>query len=301
MNFRQGGADMKKFKELETKGQKVARVFFWISFVPAALLLLYGVYCAFAGFDFFGTSYGLEGFINAVLVMGLIFCVIPVFPICIIFQLVYLLWGKLKLKSVVRKKEFLWSVGVVLSVISLAVVWNFEKYSIIYHVDSISAQRMYKNAEDMVEYKKNVQHYGALMGIKELHNSCLMLDTDSMTLGIINVGDIERYSRMPFTKAENLDEAAEVLGIENYYLQSVVHFEKVDYNLYSFAVNISNSGITECCIIETADGEIWYSDCFDSFSDRINHNKAVYTSMNMIGDADVNKVLYGEFLERQTK
>ncbi|MBQ3916049.1 MAG: hypothetical protein II690_05615 [Ruminococcus sp.] len=185
--------------------------------------------------------------------------------------------------------------------ISLAFVWYFEKYSIIYHVDSISAQRMYKNAEDMVEYKKNVQHYGALMGIKELHNSCLMLDTDSMTLGIINVGDIEGYSRMSFTKAENLDEAAEVLGIENYYLQSVVHFEKVDYNLYSFSVDISNSGITECCIIETADGEIWYSDCFDSFSDRINHNKAVYTSMNMIGDADVNKVLYGEFLERQTK
>ena len=292
---------MKKFKELETKGQKTARVFFWISFVPAVLLLMYGVYCAFAGFDFFGTSYGLEGFVNAVLVMGFIFCVIPVFPVCIIYQLIYLLWGKLKLKSVVRKKEFLWTVGVIVSVLSLAVVWNFEKYSIIYHVDSISAQRMYKNAEDMVEYKKNVQNYGSVMGIKDLHNSCLMLDTDSMTLGIVHDGDIEGYSRMPFTKAENLDEAAEVLGLENYYLQSVVQFEKIGYNLYSFSVNPSNSGITECCIIETADGEIWYSDRFDSFGDRINHNKAVYTAMNMIGDNAVDKVLYDEFLERQTK
>ena len=301
MNFRQGGADVKKFKELETKGQKTARVFFWISFVPAVLLLMYGVYCAFAGFDFFSTSYGLEGFVNAVLVMGLIFCVIPVFPVCIIYQLVYLLWGKLKLKNVVRKKEFLWTVGVIVSVLSLAVVWNFEKYSIIYHVDSISAQRMYKNAEDMVEYRKQVQNYGSVMGIKDLHNSCLMLDIDSMTLGIVHDDGIEQYSRMPFTKAENLDEAAEVLGLENYYLQSVVRFEKVDYNLYSFSVDISNSGITECCIIETADGEIWYSDRFDSFGDRINHNKAVYTAMNMIGDNAVDKVLYDEFLERQTK
>ena len=63
---------------------------FIISYIPYVLLLLYCLYCSKFGFTFFTTSYGWNGFYSAFVIMGLVFCVIPVFPFCIFWQIFYI-------------------------------------------------------------------------------------------------------------------------------------------------------------------------------------------------------------------
>ncbi|WP_028518623.1 hypothetical protein [Ruminococcus flavefaciens] len=63
---------------------------FIVSYVPYLLLLLYSLYCSKFGFTFFTTTYGWEGFYSAFVIMGIVFCVIPVFPLCFFWQIFYI-------------------------------------------------------------------------------------------------------------------------------------------------------------------------------------------------------------------
>ncbi len=63
---------------------------FIVSYIPYILLLSYSLYCSKFGFTFFTTSYGWEGFYSAFVIMGFVFCVIPVLPFCIFWQILYI-------------------------------------------------------------------------------------------------------------------------------------------------------------------------------------------------------------------
>ena len=79
-----------KMKKRKAVGiTKADKIWFVISFVPFSLVMLYGMYGAFFGIDFlWSRNYGLDGFLLAV-VFGGIFA-IPVLPVCIIWQIIYL-------------------------------------------------------------------------------------------------------------------------------------------------------------------------------------------------------------------
>ena len=81
-------------KRRGTKGKKPIsagyKVSFILSFVPYVLFLAYCVLCSKFGFDFFTTTYGWEGFRNAFIVVGFVYCVIPVFPFCLFWQILYI-------------------------------------------------------------------------------------------------------------------------------------------------------------------------------------------------------------------
>ncbi|MBP5580243.1 MAG: hypothetical protein J6X85_00365 [Ruminococcus sp.] len=66
-------------------------VSFILSYVPYVLLLLYCAYCSKFGFRFFSVTYGWEGFWSAFIIMGAVFCVIPVLPFCLFWQILYLI------------------------------------------------------------------------------------------------------------------------------------------------------------------------------------------------------------------
>ena len=69
---------------------KAYRISFIVSYIPYVILLAYSLYCSKYGFEFFGKSYGWQGFYDAFIIMGLVFCVIPVFPFCIFWQILYI-------------------------------------------------------------------------------------------------------------------------------------------------------------------------------------------------------------------
>ncbi|SHM76655.1 hypothetical protein [Ruminococcus flavefaciens] len=66
------------------------KISFILSYIPYVLLLAYCLYCSKYGFDFFTTTYGWEGFYNAFLVMGAVFCIVPVLPFCLFWQILFI-------------------------------------------------------------------------------------------------------------------------------------------------------------------------------------------------------------------
>lgn len=83
------------FRKRKLKGKKevsgLYRISFYCSFIPFLLLLGYCVYCSEYGFRFlWGVYDGWSGFSGAFVIMGLIFCIIPVFPFCIFWQVFYI-------------------------------------------------------------------------------------------------------------------------------------------------------------------------------------------------------------------
>lgn len=76
-------------KKRELRITKADKIWFAISFVPAALLLLYGLYGALTGVEFLWSKYyGFEGFFISVVFGGIL--IIPVLPLCIIWQIIFL-------------------------------------------------------------------------------------------------------------------------------------------------------------------------------------------------------------------
>lgn len=71
---------------------KVKKVLFILTFIPYALVILSGLKGAFFGASFFGTDYGIDGFITGVFTSLLcMIAFIPVIPVCIVFHLLCLI------------------------------------------------------------------------------------------------------------------------------------------------------------------------------------------------------------------
>lgn len=65
---------------------------FYLSFVPFVLILMFSIYSAVTGFRLFHTTYGLKAIHDTLLIYGYnIFCIIiPVFPVCLFWQVLYI-------------------------------------------------------------------------------------------------------------------------------------------------------------------------------------------------------------------
>ncbi len=71
--------------------KKAPKVLFYLSFLPWASVLLYGVYGAIFGLSFFTMNYGWDGFLVGVMSVGLSLCIVPVLPICLVYEIAYVL------------------------------------------------------------------------------------------------------------------------------------------------------------------------------------------------------------------
>ena len=80
--------------------KKIPLIIFILSFLPYIIILGYGIYCAIFGYDVYTwilptyveTLYGLDAFLDAVTVLGLSLIFIPVIPICVIYDIIYLIF-----------------------------------------------------------------------------------------------------------------------------------------------------------------------------------------------------------------
>ena len=70
---------------------KADKIWFRISFVPFMLVVLYGIFCSFFGISFlWSVSYGIDAFLIAVICGAALLVIIPVLPLCIVWQIIYL-------------------------------------------------------------------------------------------------------------------------------------------------------------------------------------------------------------------
>lgn len=79
--------------------KKIPKIILILSFAPYTLVLIYGVYSAFASLTFISTVYGFEAFFGAVILALWILCSIPVIPVCLIYQTAYFLKRKCNIED----------------------------------------------------------------------------------------------------------------------------------------------------------------------------------------------------------
>lgn len=86
--------------------KKVVKGLFIISFLPFVFLIIFALYNAIVGYDVYTmilptyvkTIYGIEAFKEVLFWYGLSFIIIPVLPVCFIYQVVYSVYLKKKMK-----------------------------------------------------------------------------------------------------------------------------------------------------------------------------------------------------------
>lgn len=77
--------------------KKIPFIIFLISFIPYVVLLGYGLYSAIFGYGVYTwilpayveTLYGLDAFLEAVTVLGLTLLFVPLLPICLLYQVIF--------------------------------------------------------------------------------------------------------------------------------------------------------------------------------------------------------------------
>lgn len=89
--------------------KKIPKIILMISLVPYAFVLLYGIYSAIFGFDFFvsASSYGSQAFTDSIFIMVLLLWYYLIIPICLIYQIVYFIVFIVKNKHNISKKTVL--------------------------------------------------------------------------------------------------------------------------------------------------------------------------------------------------
>lgn len=83
--------------------KKILRIVLWLSFMPYLFLIVYSIYYALFGYEVYTmilpqyvrTVYGWDAFVEVFVWTGLTLCIIPILPICFLYQIIYLIrFGK---------------------------------------------------------------------------------------------------------------------------------------------------------------------------------------------------------------
>jgi hypothetical protein len=80
------------------KKEKIYKILLVISFLPYVLLILISLYHSIFGYDVYTlilptyvkTIYGMEAFISTLSWNALLLCFLPILPICLLYQIIYL-------------------------------------------------------------------------------------------------------------------------------------------------------------------------------------------------------------------
>ena len=106
---------------------KVLKVLFIISFLPALLILILGIVSISHGsYTFFGGRiYGFDGFLDTIFWLGYVLftCIIPLLPICLFFQICYILRKTVKKIKDIGAKKYVTICSVI--GIVLLIIWFF--------------------------------------------------------------------------------------------------------------------------------------------------------------------------------
>ena len=104
--------------------KKAPKVLFYLSFLSWAFVLLYGLYGAIFGLTFFTMCYGWDGFLVGVMGGGLAHCIVPVLPVCLVYEIAYLLRKVPAMKKVPLKTYIIGSivVGTILTLVALVMI-----------------------------------------------------------------------------------------------------------------------------------------------------------------------------------
>ena len=123
---------------------KILKILFIISFLPYFLIILSGILCAFSGISFISTQiYGFDAFLLTIWFALYSFTLeIPIIPICIIFQLCYILKTNVKkIKKINTKKYVTICLAIGLPLIIILTICS-HKFEVEHFIQKINAKQI---------------------------------------------------------------------------------------------------------------------------------------------------------------
>lgn len=256
--------------------EKIAKIILIISFVPAALILLHGFISIWEGSTFlFSTTYGLEGMCEAILLDLLIFStIIPILPVCVLYQIGFLIYVVSKKRAKINLKRYAIVVGCGMSVFALVLLWALFSYEIESFVEKQQAKQLIQQAEEEVFYNLAEKNIGGILRLEGHEYDCILIDYDKPRVGFLISGGSDKFHKVDL----RLDKSKSYENIfkEEYYLQALIPLKSG--GILKTYTNRSYDHCTKALILELADGTVYYTDKM------LNENESgggyLYTSLN---------------------
>ena len=238
---------------------KVAKILFIISFVPWLLVPLCGIFGAIFGVGFFfSTAYGLEGFFLGALAALLGMIMIPVLPVCLVYEICYILRNKVPAVKKLSAKRFYITVGTVCAVVAAGILLHVFRYELEEVYQKMAAKGMIKNAEEQIAFNENDVFTDGIMGIEEFTTDTVFVDYDKMQVGFL-LGSVSEFWKVKLKETTRDSEAVSRLKQE-YYVQAKMRLSTPGKVLYSFSTDKDSMHQTVALLLETEDGKLYYAD-----------------------------------------
>lgn len=238
---------------------KVAKILFLLSFLPWIFIPVNGILGAIFGVGFFfSTCYGWDGFLLGVLGALLGMTLIPILPVCLVYEICYIVRNKVPVVKKVPAKKFYITVGAVCGVVVVAVLLRVFRYQIESAWQTVVAKRMVKTAEEQISFNENDISVGGILGLEEFTTDTIFVDYDKMQVGFL-LGTVDEFWRVKLKKTT--PDSEELAGLyQDYYVQAKIRLSSPGKVLYSFSIDEDNNHRTVALLLETEDGTLYYAD-----------------------------------------
>lgn len=237
---------------------KLTKIIFIISFLPYLLILGYGAICMFTGVSFFfSTSYGFEAFIIGIL-PALYFStlVVPIVPVCAIYQICYLLRKKFKKTQI---KKYI-KICVITGCIIIGTIMIFShSFEIGRIIEKENAKQMIKNAEEKIGFNENDIKVDGIFNIPEYRYSHVLIDYDNVEVGMLLNADRDEFWKVKLKKTTK-DSVEYQHIINDYYMQADIPLSYPGRRLISFYEDKSLMHRTIAFLLIYTDGTIYFAD-----------------------------------------
>ena len=223
--------------EALTRGQKIAKVFFYIAFAPYAAA--FAVFIVIAISDRFGNG------LYVAMILFYYMLVSGIIPVCIIYQAAYVL--RKKLLGKIKLKKYIAVVGAIMVLVAGAFLANLFRYNIEYAYMKHSAKAMLKQADEVIAYREDIRR--EVFDIEGSYNSVLV-DYDKRQVGILYNISLGEFWKVTLEADNDMLNSIK----KKYMVQAVIPLEKQDGKLITFCKNEQSNPRTIAIILKCEDG-----------------------------------------------
>lgn len=166
---------------------KILKFLFIISFLPYLFIIINGIFNALAGTIFiFDKIYGFDALLLTIIfTLYTLTLEFPLIPICLIFQICYILKAKVKrFKSINVKKYVKICIAIGLPLIIILTLYS-HSFEIEQFIQKINAKQMIKNSEEKICINPNNILYGGIFNIREYESDHVFIDYDNIEVGLL--------------------------------------------------------------------------------------------------------------------
>ncbi len=221
---------------------------------------------------FFGILTGSDGFIIGVISVLYSLCFIPVIPLCILYDICYLLRKRIPaLNKIPLKKYIITCVCIGAAVSGAILIYNHE-YEIREAVDSIEAHIMMKRADAQFTFNESTFNTGGILGFDDMSHDTVLIDIDSQRVGIIKGWPDESFIKIDLEKTADPDRAERIR--ESCILQRCEVIDGISFE--SFSPDKDNLHRTCAIIVTGNDGTVY---CTEGLQDEFHADSALFTGL----------------------